>query len=360
MNYIAERVYRQLKLKFKNKQHQTYIINYMNTKHIETVALATEPKPKKKNTTDSYTPDKPANLQIQSVNQIKGGDLGTKATNGKMEDLRLDFLVDTPTYHNRILLEAGSILGKKSVSIRKLGGLGPADLVLTMVDGQEIGMEVKGFIGKKKIDVNRPWHNTTPQTANIHKEYAFDTTFVDYWYAHVIPVFKSEFKMTQDIPEKSVWIKDDMLKIGSCKTNFSKELKELYKTNPDAKKRISEMTNDTIKTTFENMTEQDEINFGEITKNKLNAKLGGKPLWLNISYETTSSVSPSEDNFSLVETPLIDKLEVIGHTKMRKSHVLKFKYTTTKSNGTYYDGDARPRFRNTTGIANFGWNIKPY
>jgi len=298
--------------------------------------------------------------QNEKLEKEKNAKLGGKAVNGKMEDLRLDFLVNTPTHHDRILLKAGEIRNKKAISIRKLGGLGPADLICIMEDGEEVGIEVKGFIGKREVDEARPWHNTTPQTANIHKEYNFDTTFVNYWYEHVLPVFKREFKITQDIPEKSVWIKEDMLKIGSCKTEFSKELKQLYKTNQDVKKRISEMADTAIKLTTDKMTEEDKRNFGEITKNKLNTKLSGKPLWLNVSYESISSVIPSEETFSLVETPKITGLEVIGHKKMRKSHIIKFKYTTSKSNGTYYEGEARPRFRNTTGIANFGWNIKPY
>jgi hypothetical protein len=108
------------------------------------------------------------------------------------------------------------------------------------------------------------------------------------------------------------------------------------------------------------MTEQEKIDFGKITRNKLNNKLSGKPLWLNISYKNSSSIIPSDETFSLVETPKINLLEVVGPIKLRKSHVIKFRYTTTKSNGIYYEGEARPRFRNGTGIANFGWNIKPY
>ena len=139
--------------------------------------------------------------------------LGKKALNGKMEDMRLEFLINTPTYYERILKEASSIIGKSVKSIKKLGCRGPADLICIMEDGKEIGIEVKGFTGKKNIDITRPWHNTTPQTANIHNEYAFDTTFINYWYNNVLPVFKREFKMTHDIPEKSVWIKEDMLNI---------------------------------------------------------------------------------------------------------------------------------------------------
>lgn len=286
--------------------------------------------------------------------------LGGKKHNGKIEDIRLSFLVNTPTYKNRILSIVSNITGKKAISLQKLGNRSYADLVCKMNDGQEIGIEVKGFKGKRTIDTKRPWHNTTPQLANCSKEYNFDKTFVDYWYSHVLPVFKKEFQMKQEIPDKSIWIKKDALKHGSCETDFSKELKELYKTNKDINTRISVMFDEVVKLITEKMTEQEKTDFGKITKNKLNNKLSGKPLWLNVSYENCSSIIPSEETFSLVETPKIDILEVIGHEKMRKSHVIKFRYTTTKSNGKYYEGEARPRFRNTTGIANFGWNIKPY
>jgi hypothetical protein len=286
--------------------------------------------------------------------------LSGKKHNGKIENFRLDFLVNTPTYKNRILSEVSNITGKKAISLQKLGNRSYADFVCKMDDGQEIGIEAKGFKGKRIIDTKRPWHNTTPQLANCSKEYEFDITFVDYWYSHILPIFKNKFQIKQEIPEKSTWIKKDALKHGSCETDFSKELKDLYNTNKDVKKRISEMFDEVAKLRIEKMTEQEKIDFGKITKNKLNKKLSGKPLWLNVSYDKCSSIIPSEETFSLVETPKIDILEVIGHAKMRKSHVIKFKYTTTKSNGKYYEGEARPRFRNTTGIANFGWNIKPY
>jgi hypothetical protein len=286
--------------------------------------------------------------------------LGKRASNGKMEDLRLDFLVNTPTYKNRLLSEVSRILGREAVSVRKLGGRGRADFIFTLEDGQEVGMEVKGFTGKPKIDITRPWHNTTPQTANINKKYKVDITFADDWYDNVLPMFKNEFSMEQPIPKKSDWMKEDMFHMGSCKTEFSKELRHLCNTKPDVKARISEMVNDNIKTALENMTDQEKIRFGDITKNKLNTKLSEKPLWLNISYEKPSSVIPSEQIFSIFETPLIGELVIVGPTKLKKSHVIKFKYTTTASNGMFYEGEARPRFRNGTGIANFGWNIKPY
>jgi hypothetical protein len=295
-------------------------------------------------------------VKIRSQHLANLSNFGRKA-NGKMEDLRLDFLVDTPTYKNRLLSGVSRILGKKAISFRKLGGRGRADFVFTLEDGHEVGMEVKGFTGKKKIDMTRPWHNTTPQTANIHKEYKVDNTFADYWYANVLPIFKNEFSMEQAIPEKFDWINEDMFQMGSCKTKFSKELKNLYNTKPDVKARILETTNGIIKTTLDNMTDQEKIRFGYITHKKLNKKLSEKPLWLNISYENSSSVIPSEHIFSIVETPLIEKLEVIGPTKMKKSYVIKFKYTTTASNGAFYEGEARPRFRNITGISNFSWNI---
>ena len=87
--------------------------------------------------------------------------------------------------------------------------------------------------------------------------------------------------MTQAIPEKSVWIKEDMLQIGSCKTEFSEELKQLYKTRKDVKKRISDMVDTAIKLTADKMTEEEKINFGEITKNKLNT-IAQKITFLNI------------------------------------------------------------------------------
>lgn len=297
--------------------------------------------------------------KIRSLHLANHPYFGRK-TNNKIEDLRLKFMVDTPTYKTRMLSKVSRILGKKAISVRKLGGRGRADLVFTLEDGEEIGMEVKGFTGKKKIDMTRPWHNTTPQTANIHKEYKVDNTFADYWYANVLPIFKNEFSMEQAIPKRFDWINEDMFQMGSCKTEFSKELKILYNTKPDVKARILEMVNDIIKTALENMTDQEKIRFGDITHKKLNKKLSEKPLWLNISYEKPSSILPSEHIFSLVKTPLIEKLEFIGPTKLKKSHVIKFKYTTTTSNGMFYEGEARPRFRNGTGIANFGWNIKPY
>jgi hypothetical protein len=318
---------------------------------------------------EEYQGLKELNLSIEDetfiIDKIRSQHLANlpnfgRKTNGKMEDLRLVFLVNTPTYKNRTLSEVSRILGKKAISVRKLGGRGRADLVFKLENGQEIDMEVKGFTGKKKIDMTRPWHNTTPQTANIHKKYTVDSTFAYDWYDNVLPVFKNEFSMEQPIPKKSDWIKEDMFHMGSCKTEFSKELKHLYNTKPDVKARISEMVNDNIKTALENMTDQEKIRFGDITKNELNTKLSKKPLWLNISYEKPSSVIPSEQIFSIFETPLIEELVIVGPTKLKKSHVIKFKYTTTKSNGMFYEGEARPRFRNTTGIANFGWNIKPY
>ena len=275
-----------------------------------------------------------------------------RINNGFIEKQRLKYLIDNPLQIINKFLEYGIILK----SLTEKGGRGHHDLEFEDITGNKSNIEHKGFRGNPNLNIGAPWIGWSPQYLNDGMNYEIDELFANKWHTDVIPQLKEHFDINCDIPSYDDWKRLDANQQGSCGSEFSNLLKEKYRENKDNTNYIKNLVIKTLRDIFLNLTSKNVRTFECKLLERSNLALEDKQWWMGIRYDTSDSIEPLE--ISLVKGPTIINLKVVGVKAKRGYPVLVTKYSTTTTPNIIYKGEARLRFRNTTGIANIGWGIK--
>ena len=279
--------------------------------------------------------------------------------NGTTENQRLDYLIyqyREDQWKYLLTKEGMEILKKLNIhSLKKTGGRKKNDFIAIrkFPDEVEHTIEMKGYTGNKSHDHNAPWRNITPQYVNLGMFSNVDEQFAKKWHANLEEV-KKELKIVYDIPTYEEWKKSDGNYQGSCRSKWGQNLKKKYKENKENESYIKKKSNEILIETFKNLTDKDIDEFKEKLLVESNKALSQKNWWLACKYENTTDLKPSK--ITLMEGTTLSSIDIIKDNK-GKVPVFKIKYRTEKNREIDVCGEARLRWRNTTGIANIGWSI---
>jgi len=275
-----------------------------------------------------------------------------KIKNSFIEKQRLKYLTNNPIQIINKFLEYGIILK----SLTEKGGRGHHDLEFEDINGNKSNIEHKGFRGNTNLNIGAPWKSWSPQYLNDGMKYEIDELFANKWHTDVIPQLKEHFDINCDIPSYDDWKRLDANQQGSCGSEFSNLLKEKYYEKDKNKDHIKNLVHKTLRDIYDNLTPENFRTFECKLLERSNIALEDKQWWMGIRYATSDSIEPLE--ISLVKGPTITNLKVVRVETKRVGPVLVTEYSTSITPNIIYEGEARLRFRNTTGIANIGWGIK--
>ena len=296
-----------------------------------------------------------------------------RKNNGKIENMRLDNLINNL---NNLLDEPSNTIWNWNLPISvtdiknfsKKGGRQSFDIYINLNDGTTYSIECKGFKCKKKyIENSKPWEYSSPQLVNLPCTFSCTYIACEVWYNKYIPKLKTYFDLPE-IPPYDEWIKNDA-KVGSAKTEFGKQLKELYTTNPECKEKIRQLSDEWLYDFWKIIYSSDELKNKLITDIQIEMQraLNNKDFWLNVNYENESVIEyKSNDNLHFSVTPskiLIESINIELYEDCKNKPLAKMKYYLSDKeeniqNSELHNGEARLRWGNTTGISNIRWNIK--
>ncbi len=272
--------------------------------------------------------------------------------NTSIEKQRLKYLINNPT----LVIEKFSECGKHVLRLIEKGGRTHHDLEYIDIYGEKNNIEVKGFCGNKKSVDGAPWINWSPQYLNEGMKYNIDKLFAKKWYENSIPEIKKYFNINCNVPTLEEWLKLDANHQGSARSDWGVLLKKIYKENKYNIEYIKNLHYKKLDITLNNLSQEQKDEFIFTLEKRSNNALKDKQWWVGIKYEKTDSIEPLE--ISLVEGPTIINLKFKEIKMKTKGPVIITSYSTTINPNTIYEGEARLRFRNTTGVANIGWGIK--
>lgn len=234
------------------------------------------------------------------------------------------------------------------------------DMVIILKSGISIAIEHKGNVkGKLKNPTDRPWA-FQPQLFNA--PYNFSKASIIYtklWFEKYIPRVKNMFQseITNDILSYNDWVQKDAT-MGSCQSQWGKNLKELVKNNKNYKRKLAYLVDQSIRE-YWNIISGSTVLFNILLcdiRNKLQNILKQKNIWLNAYYESSSSIEIETQNITLSKTPYMTcitaHIEQLNNKKPRL--ILKYKLSSSEK---VFTGFALLRWGNGNGIANIRWNI---
>jgi hypothetical protein len=271
--------------------------------------------------------------------------------NGNIEKQRLKWLIANPYPIIYKFLEHGINIK----DLKEKGGRQSYDLTAINYDGQEENIEVKGYTKNKSINKNVPWENISPQFLNAGMFCMICYSFASNWY-NILPSLKERYNIECDLPSFSEWLELDGKYQGSCRSSFGKALKNIYKQNKNNESYIKNLCYQILENTFNSASDQDKNDFEEKLLTISNKALSKKKWWLACKYNSKNDLNPLELTLmkgTTIKSIKIDRIENNGCGP----RFITIYYTEKNPNIKVY-GEARLRFRNTTGIANIGWGIK--
>ena len=281
-----------------------------------------------------------------------------RTKSSKIEKERLKYLTNNPNDLIDLFKEKYNIIVK---SIYTAGGLNNHhDLCAKDINNKVYTIEVKSYCGKKKLDIDAPWTGgVTPQIYNGKgSDFKISNNYADHYYEICLPKLKNDYNITNPIPDKNQWLKDDCFHIGNPKTPFGKELHEKLKINGE---KANDLWIKNHKDFIQNYLLQSDnyLSLSNEIESCFKKNVTNKDYWLNIQYETKDDLVPiwELETFSLSKIPKICSFSVKNQPLIRnKSAVISYEYTTSSNPNKIYTGEARMRWRNRPG-GNLGWNI---
>ena len=249
------------------------------------------------------------------------------------------------------------------------GGMGKHhDLIMKMKDGSIKTIEHKGFCENMDDDTDViPWKHT-PQIFN--GSYSFlgsSTAYSKYFYMKVLPKFKTEWPELPDIPSYDDWIKYDCGSMVGTKSEWGLKMKEIRGKCRENDKKIKDICHENVSLYWNIISQKIKSRKPEFIKmlikdqtlifEKMTDVLNKKDYWINCQYETTKHINPKKIKFHI--TPKITNLKIKAiDMKKKKQPTLVLSYNLSSNPEREFVGIALMRWRNGTGIANLGWNVK--
>ena len=271
--------------------------------------------------------------------------------NGNIEKQRLGWLIRNPFPIIYKFLEYGINIK----DLKEKGGRQSYDLKAINYDGQEENIEAKGYTKTKSINKNVPWSKISPQFLNAGMFNNIDSKFAQNWY-NILPSLKERYNIECNIPPYNEWLKLDANHQGSCRSPFGNSLKNIYKQNKTNELYIKNLCYQILENTFNSATPEDKKDFEEKLLIISNNALSQKKWWLACKYNNKNDIKPLE--LTLMKGTTIKSIKIDTIVNNGFGPVFKTIYYTEKNPNIKEYGEARLRFRNTTGIANIGWGIK--
>jgi hypothetical protein len=286
--------------------------------------------------------------------------------NGSIEKNRLSWLVNN--WNNKLqnqdthLIALFATTGIDALLIEKFIVAGGSklhyDITILMKDGTTTNIEHKA-ISTTINDAEQPW-SLTPQLLNsTHNSFDLSVKYCNVWYNLVMPDLRLLFPILPELPTYDEWMKGDA-SMGSVTTDFGKSLKEIRKANKENSVIIDKLYKDSIKLFWKNIQENhpDKLKqFEQEVLLKMQNCLSQKHLWLNVYYQTTTTIE-SEICF-LTITPQISNLSLTINTNEdnHKYPKIILNYNLSSNPNKKFQGKALLRWGNGNGIANIRWNI---
>lgn len=288
----------------------------------------------------------------------------SRALNGQREKRRLLWLVNI---FNQLLNNEEpnfiKMLTNNKINVKNIDKFEVAggrslhyDIKMGFNDGTEPkGIEHKGITGKSKTDEERPW-STTPQLLNAPYNFtSISEQYCKLWWETYIPLLKENYPSLPERPSYEKFISGDA-STGKPQTDFGKFLKQIRESDTNEKDFINTLTALSIRYLFEylideNMLEQLRID----CEKKMNAALGEKHFWLNAYYPTMDTIEP--EYWHMTVTPKIYNLKVDIDWGGETAPKFILKYNLSSNPEKIFEGEARLRWGNGTGIANIRWNL---
>tara|TARA_B100000795_G_scaffold104953_1_gene77456 strand:+ start:1780 stop:2658 length:879 start_codon:yes stop_codon:yes gene_type:complete len=290
----------------------------------------------------------------------------SRKTNGNTEKKRLPWIVNDwnnklynqDTYLTNLFASTGIDILLIEKFIVAGGSKLHYDITILMKDGTTINIEHKAI--KTKInDAEQPW-SLTPQLLNgTNKSFDLSIEYCKVWYYLVMPDLKLLFPILPDLPTYDEWMKCDA-SMGSATTDFSRSLKEIRKANKENSAIIDKLYKDSIKSFWKNIQENNPDKLKQFEQEvllKMRNCLSQKHLWLNVYYETTSTIEPGICFLTI--TPRISNLSLTINTNdgNHKYPKIILNYNLSSNPNKKFQGNALLRWGNGNGIANIRWNI---
>jgi len=298
-----------------------------------------------------------------------------RSTNGPTEKSRLVWLSNR--LNSDLKARAGGLLesfcrksGLRVGQISGFGSVGSAahhhDLVCSLVSGESVKVEMKGSQGGKawaKGVVRKPWADSVEFINLPWKNLGISQVYAKFWYQRYIPLVCAGYSLPTP-PTESDWLRLDAA-MGDAKSEFGKALKALVKSDPAVRKRMKELSNESLCVYWDSLKHGIASGAAEYTnlwdefraslEGEIARKLDEKDMWLVVRYEKESHV-PLESRWFGKITLTDLECEIVSK---RDYPVVKMCYSLHERDGPThcFDGEARLRWGNRNGIANIRWNI---
>jgi hypothetical protein len=122
------------------------------------------------------------------------------------------------------------------------------------------------------------------------EKYRFARKYAEAWYNKYIisGTLKNKYNLTSEIPTLDEWIKNDAKQQDNPKTEFGKELKNVYRAKYGGNKSLIEERNEFVTEFYESITDTDITYLKEDITPLLQQSLAQKDIWLQIAGDVHS------------------------------------------------------------------------